>query len=308
MKIKKYLWGFAVASLALTACGDDDSFDPSAQAPEPPVPDVVPEPPTIKPKAMWIDAHANFELLSKAANIDAQLDKIKQYGYNMIYLDVKPGNGYALYDSDILPPCNTFGTQTVTRDYDDYLGYFLQKCEELEIDVIASIGATGFGHGAGVNQGYVFDNWSQWGDKCQIRSVEGDPDKTVSVADDPQQAVVMLTPSSLEVQDLIVSICSEVVTKYPKIKGISLDYLRYCNNDGGWYGLGPIDLQGYAEYWGESVPERTEIVTATGGVGPKFAKWIEFRSMKVTETIQRIRNTVKAINPDCEIHLRDSAG
>lgn len=307
MNISKYLLSFAAAAMAFTACGDDDSFDPFAQAPEPPIPDVVPEPPTIKPKAMWIDAHANFELLSKAANIDAQLQKIKDYGMNMIYLDVKPGNGYALYKSDILPPCNTIGTETVTRDYDDYLGYFLEKCEELGIDVIASIGATGFGQGSGINQGFVFDNWEKWGDKCQVRSDEMDPNKTVSVADDPTQAVVMLTPGSPEVQDLIVSICSEIVTKYPKIKGISLDYLRYCNNDGGWYGMGEIDLRGYAEYWGESVPERTEIVTATGGIGPKFAKWIEYRSMKVTETIERIRNTVKSINPNCEIHLWASA-
>lgn len=307
MNIKKYMMGFAAAALALTACGDDDNFDPYVQAPEPPIPDVVPEPPTIKPKAMWIDAHANFELLSKAANIDAQLQKIKDYGMNMIYLDVKPGNGYALYKSDILPPCNRIGNEVVTRDYDDYLGYFLEKCEELEIDVIASIGATGFGFGSGVNQGYVFDNWEKWGDKCQVRSDDKDPNKTVSVADDPDQSVVMLTPGSLEVQDLIVSVCSEIVTKYPKIKGISLDYLRYCNNDGGWYGMGDIDLKGYAEYWGESVPQRTEIVTEVGGIGTKFAKWIEYRSMKVTETIGRIRDAVKAINPDCEIHLWASA-
>jgi len=308
MNINKFLWLFAAAAVSVTACSDDDNFDPYAQAPEPPVPEIVPEPPTIKPKAMWIDAHANFELLSKAANIDAQLKKIKDYGMNMIYLDVKPGNGYALYNSDILPPCDKFGDVTVTRDYDDYLGYFLEKCEELDIDVVASIGATGFGAGNGQRQGFVFDNWAKWGDKCQIRSDNQDPNKTVSVADDPSQAVVMLTPSSPEVQDLIVSVCTEIVSKYPKIKGICLDYLRYCNNDGGWYGMGPIDLKGYAEYWSESVPQRTEIVTETGGVGPKFAKWIEFRSMKVTETLAKIKSAVKSINPDCEIHLWASAG
>lgn len=300
--------GFAAAALSLTACSDDDAIDYGALAPEPPTPDIVPEPPTIKPKAMWIDAHANFSKLSTKAGIDAELKKIKDYGMNMIYLDVKPGNGYALYKSDILPVCNVIGNETVTRDYDDYLGYFLEKCEELEIDVVASIVATGFGyHGNGVQQGFIYDNLDKWYDKCQVRSDNNDPNLLVNIADDPIQPIVMLSPRSQEVQDLVVNVVSELVTKYPKLKGISLDYLRYCNNDNGWYGMGDVDLNGYVEYWGESKPIPTEIVTETGGIGPKFAKWIEYRSATVTELLGRIRAAVKAINPECEIHLWASA-
>lgn len=300
--------GFAAVGIALVSCSDDDPIDYAALAPEPPIPDGVNEEIVIKPKAMWIDAHANFQRLSTKAGIDIELQKIKDYGFNMIYLDVKPGNGYALYKSDILPPCNQIGSLTVTRDYDDYLGYFLEKCEELDIDVVASIVATGFGHHSGeVKQGFVFDNWDKWGDKCQVRSDANDPNLKVNIADDPKQSVVMLTPRSPEVQNLIVSIVSEIVTKYPKIKGISLDYLRYCNNDGGWYGMGDIDLNGYAEYWNEAKPTNTEIVTETGGIGPKFAKWIEYRSATVTALLGRIRETAKRINPDCEIHLWASA-
>ena len=107
---------------------------------------------------MWIDCEANFTRLSTKAGIDAELQKIKLAGLNMIYLDVKTANGYALYKSDILPYCNTFGAHTVQRDYDDYLGYFLEKCEELDIDVVASMVALGFGyHTRGVEQGLVYD-------------------------------------------------------------------------------------------------------------------------------------------------------
>lgn len=310
MKINKYLLGLAAAVVAMSSCTDDETIDPFAQAPEPPVPNVVPEPPTIKPKAMWIDAHANFAKLATKAGIDAELTKIKEYGMNMIYLDVKPGNGYALYNSDILPLCNVIGQEKVTRDYDDYLGYFLEKCEELDIDVVASIVATGFGHRdliTGYTQGFIFDNLTKWKDKAQSRSIEGTPDQLINICDDTAQPVVMLSPSSPEVQDLIVSVCTEIVSKYPKIKGLSLDYMRYCNNDGGWYGMGDVDLNGYASYWNESKPTPTEIVTVTGGVGPKFAKWIEYRSATVTSVITRIRSAIKSINPDCELHLWASA-
>lgn len=312
MNLKKYIWALAaVTATGFISCSDNEGFDPFAEAPEPPIPTYTPTTAEIKPKGMWIDCHANFVLLSKKANIDAELKKIKKYGMNLIYLDIKPGNGYALYKSDILPYCNTFGDLTVERDYDDYLGYFLEKCEELEIDVIGSIGAMGWGMQIPVKQGLVYDEWDKWRDKVQVRSDSRDPLKLVPITDDFEeepgyrqaQSVTMLDPMYQEVQDILVAVASEVVTKYPKLKGISLDYCRYANNEGGWFGMGDNNMRGYAEYWNEPVPTHTEIVTATGGVGPKFAKWIEYRSSVVTGVIKRVHDAVKAINPDCEIHL-----
>lgn len=296
---------FCAAALSLAACGESKD-EPKLDDNNPPLPpEEVPVETTVKPKAMWIDCQANFNALSKKAGIDAELEKIKKYGMNTIYLDVKSGNGYALYKSDFLPYCNTYLNLNTTRDYDDYLGYFLEKCEELEIDVIASIVATGWGvNYAGIKQGYIFDDIKKWEDKIQVRSEDKNPNKLVPMTDDALQTIVMLDPAYPEVQDLIDNTVREIVTKYPKIKGISLDYLRYGSSDtGGYYGMSDYNMQGYATYWGEAKPERTDILTADGGIGPKFAKWIEYRAMMVTNLISRINGVVKSINPDCEIHL-----
>lgn len=304
MKLKKTYSFFVLASaIAMSACSDN-KFEIS----QPPVFDPVPAPEEVvvsaKPKAMWIDVHANFNRLSTKAGIDAELQKIHDNGFNMIYLDVKSGNGYALYKSDFLPYCNQYADLSVTRDYDDYLGYFIEKCDDLGIDIVASICATGWGYQQyGQKQGFVFDNWTEWGDKVQMRSDEDNHEITVPITNDPAQAITMLDPMYPEVQDLILNTIKEVVTKYPKLKGISLDYLRYANNDKGWFGMGDNNMKGFAEYWNESVPDHLEIVTASGGVGPKFAKWIEYRASVVTGVLQRIHDTVKSINPDCEIHL-----
>lgn len=304
MNLRKHFLAAAVAAMTMTACSDSDVKSAYDNAPEPPAPGNSTVDKVIKPKAMWIDCHANFRRLATKAGIDGELSKIKRYGFNMIYLDIKPSNGYALYKSDILPYCNTFADISVERDYDDYLGYILDKCEELGIDVVGSVGAMGFGQkGNNFKQGYVYDNWDKWGDKVQVRSDNSNPAVTIPITEDPLQTCAMLDPMFPEVQDLLVNICREIVTKYPKLKGISLDYLRYNNNDGGYFGMGDANMKGFGEYWGEPAPVRTDIVTASGGMGPQFAKWIEFRSMKVTETLAKVRQAVKAVNPDCEIHL-----
>lgn len=50
-----------------------------------------------------------------------------------------------------------------------------------------------------------------------------------------------------------------------------------------------------------------DIITATGGIGPIYKDWIEFRSMAVTNLITNIRTKVKSINPKLELHLWASA-
>ncbi len=262
-----------------------------------------------KPAAMWIDTEANFDRLATKANIDAELERIKSYGMNMVYVDAKASNGYALYKSDFLPYCNQFGPLTAERDYDDYLGYIIEKSRELGLDVVASVCVTGWGYQDrnGLKQGYVFDHFDEWKDKVQVRNDNDDPSLTVPITDDLSQSLVTLDPIYPEVQDLVLRTCRELVTRYPGLKGISLDYPRYNNNDGGWYGMSDDNMKGYARYWNEAVPSRHEIVTETGGVGPKFSKWIEYRSSVITDMLAKIRKEVKTASPECEIHLWASA-
>lgn len=205
--------------VTLAACGDKtDIID---DAPEPP----KPEEPTIevlnKPKAMCIDTEANFIKFARKENLDKELEKIKKYGLNMIYIDAKASNGYALYKSDILPYCTSFAKLHVERDYDDFLGYIIEKCEELGIDVIASVNATCWGWTDGnVKQGFLYDQWDKWGDKVQVRGDNDNADVTIPITEDPLQNFMALDPTYPEVQQLIVDVCKELVEKYPKLKGI----------------------------------------------------------------------------------------
>lgn len=298
----------AVVALAFAACSDNDTNEVGPQEPLQPE---IPERLDFGDKviAVSIDGEANFEYLASKSAIDNELKKIKDYGFNTIYLDVKPGNGRALYKSDILKPCNIFGHMTVERDYDDYLGYFLEKGKELGIDIVATIFTCGWGinYEGDIQEGFVYDNLNEWKEEIQVRNHIGS-NLLVSDIEETKQTPVYFSPASTKFQDFIVEVVGELVTKYPDLKGINLDYLRYGESNKGWYGMGDLDLEAYARYWNESKPEPNEIIIGmTEETGPKFAKWIECRSAMVKTVIEKIRKRVKEINPNCEVQMWSSS-
>ena len=293
------------AVVALTACTDNNEDINPVNPPEPPNPG-IPVKPSISEKvfAISIDGHANFEYLTTKAAIDTELEKIKGYGFNTIYLDVKPSTGRALYKSDILKPCNSYGNVTVERDYDDYLGYFIEKGKELGIDIVATFSTClwGYNYDEVNHEGFIYDNLSEWRNEVQVRNEHGS-ETLVSNIEEANNTLLFLSPGSPKFQTFILNVIGELVTNYPDLKGVNLDYLRYAESEHGWYGMGDVDLEGYAQYWNESKPKPTEIVETSGSTGPKFHKWIEYRSATVKSLLEKIRNRVKSINPDCEIQL-----
>ncbi|GLL54156.1 hypothetical protein KUBF_18180 [Bacteroides finegoldii] len=124
----------------LTACHSDGTTLDNNDEKEIPLSPNESEEKINKPKGIWIDAHANLSRFATKDAITSYLEKIKDTGFNEIYLDVKPGIGYALYDSDILAPLTKWGDEIVNRDF-DYLGFWLEEAERLDIDVIATISA-----------------------------------------------------------------------------------------------------------------------------------------------------------------------
>ena len=254
-----------------------------------------------KPVQLWIDAHANFSRFGSKANITTYLERMKATGFTEIYVDVKPGIGHALYDSDILPPLTRWGTLTVNREW-DYLGFFIEEAERLDIGVIASISTLGFGI-TGTQEGLIYDS-DRWNGKTQMEMIGNDPNNIVDMRNQSGVDAVMLNPCFSEVQTFVISIVEEIVTKYPKLKGICLDYCRWY---GGNYGFGDATIAAFEAASGERVTNKNDIVTATGGVGPLYKKWIAFRSTTITNLVTNIRSAVKAIRPDIEFHLWASA-
>lgn len=300
--MKHYLLILLILSSSILACSkeeeknnnNDDQLEIPIDIDKPIVVD--------KPVQMWIDAHANFSRFAVKANITSYLKKMKDTGFNEVYVDVKPGIGYALYDSDILPKLTKWGDEKVERNW-DYLGFWLEEAERLDMEVIASLSVLGYGY-TKTREGLIYEN-DRWSGKTQMEMPDSKyPDNIVDMRDQTNIDAVMLNPALPEVQSFVISIIEEIATKYPQLKGICLDYCRWY---GGNYGFGDATISAFEAYSDQKVTDKNEIITSSGGIGPKYKYWIEFRSMTITNLITNIRSKVKSINPDMELHLWASA-
>ena len=162
--MKTYLISILLIIGSLSACTKDDSKNNDNNKHEIPIEIEKPDVP-IKPIQMWIDAHANLSRFADKKNITTYMEKMKATGFNEIYVDVKPGIGYALYDSDILPQLRKWGDITVDRDW-DYLAFWIEEAERLDMSVIASLSVMGYGY-TKTKEGLIYDD-NKWDGKTQM--------------------------------------------------------------------------------------------------------------------------------------------
>ncbi len=298
--MKKYSFLLISVLIVLLACSKTKN-DPEYIEQEIPL-DIERDNVAAKPIQMWIDAHANLSLFADKANITTYMEKMKATGFTEVYVDVKPGIGYAMYDSDILPQLTKWDNITINRDW-DYLAFWLEEAERLDMSVIASLSVMGYGY-TKTKEGLVYDT-NKWDGKTQLGMLDASkPTVLTDIRNDREADGAMLNPALPEVQEFVTSVIAEVATKYPKLKGIALDYCRWWSAD---YGFGDATISAFKTYSGKSVNSNNDIITSTGGIGPIYKDWIEFRSMSVTNLITNIRTKVKAINPKLELHLWASA-
>ena len=250
-----------------------------------------------KVKGVWVDAHSNLSRFMTKADVDHYVAKLKSAGFNTIYLDVKPLCGKTLYKSKILPPLTHFRGKDFTKDW-DYLSYWIKAARKKDIDVFACVATLGFGSPS-VREGVVYED-SRWDGKTQMKMLNNNPDSLFDVRDEKGADAAFLNPAIPEVQAFVVSYITELVKRYPKLKGICLDYCRWWHRD---YAMSPATLQLFADYIGQPVGSRNDILTSDGGRGKLYSQWIEFRSMSVKNLISQIRSTVKATNPRMQLHL-----
>ena len=85
-----------------------------------------------------------------------------------------------------------------------------------------------------------------------------------------------IDPGIPEVQDYLLDVFSDIVSGYPELYGLHLDYIRYPDATWGYH---PISKQRYAS-------EGT------------WLTWNQWRTQQITEFVGKCRDRIKSINPD----------
>lgn len=296
MKNFIHLFSF-LAFVAFASCGTDSGISSDDETPV--TPPVVTPVHTEKAKKVyvWVDTKANIDKFTTVASIESYMKRIREAGIDGIYLNVKPGIGYALYKSDVLKKFTKWGNNTYILNF-DYLEEFIKIGKRFNIDVYAAIDAVGYGD-IQYRQGPVYEDDSFDG-VTQVRMIGHDPDNLEDMRDRADAVCANLSLIHPKAQSLLTTVCSELATKYPDLTGICLDVLRfedltYCMSD--------YSMQAFAYYLAVNSVNRNDLITSTGGQGRYFSKWIEFRTRTVTEMVKRVRKIIDGVNPELQFHL-----
>lgn len=275
----------------LPACSSDDS-EPGQEKPLPPEPEPQPE----MEKMLWLDASANIQRFASRANIRHFLDLVRQTGFNKIIVDVKPTQGDVLYASDFMHRVESLNGEKVYIDW-DYLQYFIDQAEQCGLKVTVS--TTFFPMGKQTTrEGEVYRD-KKWDGKTCLQYT---PDGMVDIRDDASKVAAFLNPVLPEVQEYLLRMVREIVTRYD-FDAYALDYCRYPD---GQSDFSQASREAFEKYIGQSVerfPEDIFTYDRGGNMvpGKYYSQWWAFRAKVIRDFIARVRETVKSVKPDVKI-------
>lgn len=291
--------------LALSSCGEEWTHHPMPDyekpTPEPePDPDPEPDPePELKPakeKMLWMDASANIKRFSSQANARHFLDLIVQTGFNKIVVDVKPTQGDVLYQSDFMTRVDVLNGEKVYIDW-DYLQFFLDEAKSRDLKVTVS--TTFFPMGKQAYQSGEVYRDSKWeGKTCMQYTPQG----MLDIKDDPTKVAAFLNPLLPEVQEYLLRMVREIVTKYD-FDAYALDYCRFPDAQSDFSQASREAFEQYLGHAVETFPEDIFTYDAKGNMvaGKYYKQWWAFRAKVIRDFVAQVRTTVKQVKPDVKI-------
>ena len=229
-------------------------------------------------RGVWM-TNVDSDVLLSRVNLEKAIDRLQRLNFNTIYPTIWH-EGYTLYPSTVA--ANSFG-QAIRPDPQLQGRDMLAETVEM-------------GHKAGLSVipwfefGLMSEEVASLSKKYpQWLTTRKDGSSVFVYGDRGQHRFVWLNPLRPEVQNLIVDLIVEVVTKYD-VDGIQLD---------DHFGL-PAEL-GYDDYTialyqkdhnGKLPPDN-----------PKDAEWTKWRSQFITDLMVKVANGVRAVKPKCIISL-----
>ena len=209
------------------------------------------------------------------------LDTLCKSGVNLVFLETF-FHGMTVYRTNLIPYYTGFDAYDYTP-YPDYLSAFVAEAEKRGIEVHAWVED----FYVGVNDNYFtkyLKDWMMLTKDGSIRQSEG--------AD--WGGYLFLDPANPEVRAYLIRFYDEILTKFPQLGGLNLDYIRYpisSQNDD--TGFTEVAMDGFAAENGIVFPENATREEKVKLVSAQYGKWVNYRAKQVTTFVGEVFDMVK---------------
>ncbi len=219
------------------------------------------------------------------AGICSVLDTFQRTGINLVFLETFY-HGMAVYRSSFVPYYKGFDAFDYSP-YPDYLSAFVAEAGKRGIEVHAWVEDFYIG----VEENYFtrhLPDWLMLTKDGHIRQSEG--------AD--YGGYLFLDPANPQVRQYLVDFYHELLTQFPDIAGLNLDYIRYpVSSTADDTGYTEAAMAGFAAENGLTFPEGTSRQDKVKAVARLDGKWIQYRADQVTAFVGQVYEMVKDLHP-----------
>ena len=214
------------------------------------------------------------------------LDRFGHAGINTVFLETY-FHGMAIFKTEMLPYYWRFEGHTY-GDYPDYLTAFVTEADKRGIAVHAWVQDFYIGC---KEEAYLVTDHPDWLLRNQHGKIRHETEGQGF------GGYIFLDPANAEVRAFLLELYDEILTRFPKIRGLNLDYIRYPISDiddGTDTGYTDICMDGFARKQGLILdPERKrEDLLRQIKERELLPEWIAHRAYFITDFVSSVRNMI----------------
>ena len=215
------------------------------------------------------------------AGIRTVLDVFQETGINLVFLETFY-HGMTVFKSSYIEYYKGFEAFDYSP-YPDYLSAFVAEAEKRGIEVHAWVEDFYIG----VNENHFTRHLPEWLMLTKdggIRQTEGAE----------YGGYLFLDPANPAVRQYLLQFYDEILTKFPQIAGLNLDYIRYpISSQGDDTGFTDAAMNGFAAKEGISFPENATREEKTAMISANYGQWVNYRAEQITTFVGQVYEMVK---------------
>jgi uncharacterized lipoprotein YddW (UPF0748 family) len=250
---------------------------------------------------VWVTVFSRQEVLHSKENINRLIETCKKSGIDDIYIQIYRADK-AYYDSGLTD--RTAYEKILSEAGEDTLACLIVSAKDNGLKVHAWINLLSVAQNKDANILKKFGKEILTIDQHGRSSMPGnEKDKLDKYYVRENQ--LFLEPGDRRVREYLAGIAEEIVTKYPQLSGLHLDYVRYpavvpfvpgsrFTSHGISYGYGSANAGGFKNATGIDVKTMEHS-------RENFKQWDEWRREQVTGLVQSISGRVRKLSPSMEI-------